>query len=499
MQRVNTSAEDEKTIRWVRSELEQLTQVDSYYARSVRETSNEEEGEGTELRLPKLLALRVALALSLKEGGIPELAPAPTEKGAEYSLNQVTGSGRGGGQDLTEGLRALLSVRHEEDLFAVPSKEDPEALDRRYVQLLYAHIYRGLRSIERMRAAQKTLVQMILEVLFDEASKSGGATQLEGRLRQRMLSVEVLSEVRGGSSYAVELRYWNDEIPKRFNRKLCDELAFEMGWPENSTFVLSGAEPNTLWLETALELSKWNTLGYAEVEAWLKRPQPDDACLLVAMRGERERLSLPLDQAAFHLIIGEADAGKTSLLRSLVVQWGLLHPTEEVILLDHESSSEWTSLKGFSDYSVYTLEELRSQEGSNAYLWRRLRSGDKPRLLVIDNAESIVDSLPSFEDQLVRLLRETPESLHILVASDARFASTFLERHPELQQRLGGRLLMKVQSSEQSYKLLRCVGAERLQGEGDVIVYVRERMSRGRVPLVTWDQLRLKLRIRGLK
>ncbi|MFM7201346.1 MAG: ATP-binding protein [Myxococcota bacterium] len=499
MQKVNTSAQDEKTIRWVMSELEQLTQVDSYYARSARETSDEEEGEGTGSRLPKLLALRVALALSLKEGGIPEQVPVPTGKGAEYSLNQVTGAGRTGGQDLTEGLRALLSVRHDEDLFGVPNKEDPEALDRRYVQLLYAHISRGLRSIERMRAAQKLLVQMILEMLFGETSKSGGATQLEGRLRQRMLSVEVLSEVRGGCSYAIALRYWNDEVPKRFNKKLCDELAFEMGWPDNSTFVLKGAEPNTLWLETALGRPQWETFGDTVVEAWLNRPQADDACLLVAVRGERERLSLPLDQAVFHLIIGEAEAGKTSLLRSLVMQWGLCHPTEEVILLDQESSSEWVRFKGFSDFSVYTLEELRSQEGPNAYLWRRLRSGDKPRLLVIDNAESIVDSFPSFEDQLVRLLGEAPESLHILVASDARFANTFLERHPELQQRLGGRLLMKVQSPEQSYKLLHCVGAERLQGEGDVIVYVRERMSRGRVPLVTWDQLRLKLRNRGLK
>lgn len=498
MQKVVTSKEDEKLIAEILSELEELKTshlegpMPTEHERSAGSSEHEQSS-----RLPKLLALRLALACSLKEPSPAELPPAQRRDGGEYNLEQVTGMGRSSWQDLTDSMRVLLSVRHNEDLFiASPDPSDPEAMQRRFVELLYAHIYRGLRLIKRATQAHKPLLEFIAEYLFEVRERRAGGSRLEARLRHHRVEVLVLEEVLGGCSQGMLLKCLTAEGTGRLE-ELLPTLAFDLGWEQESTFLRPGPEPEQLWLETALPFAQWLTFGAAEVEAWLQRPQRDDTSLLVAMRhvkGQPNPITIDLDGGTLHWIWGDAKSGKTTLLRTLLWQWRILNPSPaRVDIFDQESDSEWKRLRHLANVSVYTLEELNAVSSSLFGPQLVNMGGNKgARLWIIDNAEALFESHPSWGEWLLTVLREPPPGLVCVLASDGRFAQELLNDQPWLEERCGSAMLMRLHDAACSEAPLLFNGGKCLQGEGDVIVFSPDGL-RGRVPQLSWEQLRARL------
>ena len=76
--------------------------------------------KGLKASLPKWSVLRLALGRSLRIESEPDESLDHRERqgGREYHLEQLTGDGKSGDDNITPLLRAMLSVRHGEDLFA---------------------------------------------------------------------------------------------------------------------------------------------------------------------------------------------------------------------------------------------------------------------------------------------------------------------------------------------------------------------------------------------
>lgn len=497
MQKLYTSKQDEERIRQVLTALGPLFEAQESTGRDAKG----QRVEPSPAQRFKLLALRMALGLSLQNSIPPALGSQTKEGGGEYSLEQVTGQGRAFKLDWTEALRAMVSVHHQEDLFSDPGQQDPESIDKRFVSLLYAHIQRGLIELEAALKQPMPLFEYLAQRLTPVEVSGAVLEELAARLRTLKIPTRILGSLQGGCGGSISLALLTPETLPRLEAALAS-ISFEMGWPENSAFILPESR-ESISLQYALPMSEWQTYGLDTLEQWQRtRTTTTPAQVLMGMRGPGEPLTVGFEENNFvHVVTGDSQTGKTSLLQTLMFQWIQSQSTPvQVLVLVHEESSAWQRLRNPAlNVDVYTAHRLNESGPQNlAGLSRILTPGplETPdaRLLVMDDVDALCETVPQLWPLLEARLKSTSPPIPMLMTIAPANASELLQIL-QASPRMAAPFLtvFRVGRAEHSQALLGHLGAERLCGPGDMLLRTREWVRRGQALMLTPEQISKRL------
>ena len=439
--------------------------------------------------LPKWIVLRTALGRSLRIESQPDdsLDHREGSSGSEYSLEQLTGEGKSESEDFTPLLRAMLSIRHEEDLFA-----DNDA----FVRWLQRHVRRGLREFRTAWMESHDFHDYLLHELLGDVVAAPEATIDDGERLQRALAeigvpAEVVARQEGPrlSRYHVRLRDVNDH--GLLTRGL-DKLAFALGLGEQGLFVTGTREPRIAAIDLPRPMSQWHPVPASSLAAWLETA-PADWRLPVFLGQDVGGEGFGFDLAATpHLLIGgTTGSGKSvclhAVLLSLLRRYGperlqlLLIDPERVELapyvrLPHvidqrvlsEGPDALESLQQLIDVMNERETELASLGARDIDDPRVTRLGWARIVVIVEELADLILQTGAIEEPLVRLAQKARASgIHLVLATQRPDAQTFSGL---LRSNIPSRIGLTVQKGAESRIILDDVGAEKLLGKGDMLV-----------------------------
>lgn len=439
--------------------------------------------------LPKWTVLRLALGRSLRIESQPDDSLDHREGGAgsEYSLEQLTGEGKSDGDDFTPLLRAMLSVRHNEDLFA-----DNDA----FVRWLQRHVRRGLHEFRTAWMESHDFHDYLLHELLGDVGATPVVAADDGERLQRALAeigvpAEVVSRQEGPrlSRYHVRLRDVNDH--SLLTRGL-DKLAFALGLGDQGVFVSSTREPRIAAVDLPRPVSQWHPVPASGLTHWLEQA-PADWRLPVFLGQDVSGDSYGFDLAtAPHLLIGgTTGSGKSVCLHAVILSLLQRYGPErlQLLLIDPKrvELTPYAKLPQVIEQQVLSeapealsslqqlVEVMNEREAILASLGAR--DIDDPRVaklgwarivVIVEELADLILQSGSIEEPLVRLAQKARASgIHLVLATQRPDAQTFSGL---LRSNIPSRIALTVQKGAESRIILDEVGAEKLLGRGDMLV-----------------------------
>lgn len=476
-----------------------------------------EQGLGVRIRkdASKWVALRLALAVSLRHPTPPDESLDHIEDrkgGNSYHLEQVTGAGLRNNEDeprldYDDATCALLSIYHEQDLFS----------DRTlYKRLLQRHIRRGLREF---RTGWRE-THDFHEYLFQELFSGEGSESNEPDLAERLISALQEIGVEAQANRVVDgprlTRFFLylpsvDDLDK-IKRGL-EKLAHLLGLGAQSAFLSLTDEPKVVALDVPRKAGTWSTvLGY-QLADWVDN--------------YRGGLSLPVwpgvdvvgDPVVFdlatapHVLVGgTTGSGKSVCINALIVSLlrGPSRSKLQLCLIDTKrvEFKPYERLSGlFGGEVIYVasqakvvLDELVVEMEARTQILAQVGARDlgeaHARGLmsevhhVVVFVEELADLLMqerAAEEPLIRLVQKARATgIHIVLATQRPDAATF---SGTLRSNIPTRIALTVQKSSESKIILDEVGAERLTGQGDMLIRTAQGTTRVHGVKITHDDI----------
>lgn len=441
--------------------------------------------------LPKWAVLRIALARSLRIETHPEEGLDRRESavgGGEYSLEQLTGEGKPGDEDVTPLFCALLSQFHDLDLFS-----DNEL----FVTLLQRHVRRGLREIRSGWMETHDFHDYLLHELFGDLGASNIA-DTESNLRDKLIralseigiSAEVTNAVDGPrlTRYLAKLHDANDYNP--LLRGL-DKLSFVLGLGEMGVFASPTKEPMIVALDIPRASLLWRAVPASKLLEWINTaPEIFKLPIFVGQDVTGEAFGFDLAAAPHLLVGGTTGSGKSICLHAIIISLISKFTSSELklILIDPKrvEMAPYVSLPHVSD-GVLTdvvdtiavlnklLNEMQQREAALANVGARDIDDPRayrlniPRIVVI--VEELADLLMQsggIEDPLIRLAQKARATgIHLVLATQRPDANTFSGL---LRSNVPSRIALTVQKGSESKIIIDESGAEKLLGRGDMLI-----------------------------
>jgi S-DNA-T family DNA segregation ATPase FtsK/SpoIIIE len=438
------------------------------------------------------------MRMGVRSGEVPRLLrQAERSKGGDYRLQQIAGEGKPSRTiqdaeniDMTDALRVMLSVLHEEDLFS----SEPDT----FQHLLEYHIDRGLTEIgERLNEGIDafSLLLQHLTVSTDPPASTGGTLQREEVER----SLEELA-FKGTIIGVVEAPRLN-----RYTLKISDHSAYErlkegaskfewlLGLSQGSLRV--SLEGRDVLLEIPRPRESWKNYGLADLKQWsASNPKGDElvGCPGVDVLGNPFWLNL---SRAHVFVAGTTGSGKSSCIHSLLCSIIMRMPPQELqfVLIDPKQVEFrvyrglphlWRSskIKGVlvdPDRIRLGLEELcleMEKRYSMLDTWgvrdfdEALATGHPLSriLIVVDELADLILQIPMAQEPLERLAQKSRAcGIHLLLATQRPDARTF---SGILRSNIGTRIALGVQRASESQIILGETGAEGLLRPGDMLI-----------------------------
>ncbi|TXH47573.1 MAG: DUF1832 domain-containing protein [Burkholderiaceae bacterium] len=445
--------------------------------------------KGLRSPVPKWAVLRLALGRSLRIETPPDESFDRREGagGKEYSLDQLTGLGKEREQDFTSLFRALLSVRHDEDLFA-----DNDA----FVRWLQRHVRRGLREFRTAWMESHDFHDYLLQELLGNLAQSPIIAIDENERLLRALGeigidAEIVAREEGPrlTRHQVRLRDVNDHGP--LTRSL-EKLAFALGLGEAGVFVTPTHEPRIAALDVPRPVHQWHPVPAETLRAWIESALPEWRLPVYLGQDVIGRgFGFDLASAPHLLIGGTTGSGKSvvihALIQSLIKRLGpdglrlvlidpkrvelspyatLPHVAEEGVLTDvHDALACLNELVSTMDERETALAAVGARDIDDA----RISHQGWPRVVVVveELADLILQS-GAVEEPLVRLAQKARATgIHLILATQRPDAHTFSGL---LRSNIPSRIALTVQKSAESRIILDEIGAEKLLGKGDMLV-----------------------------
>jgi S-DNA-T family DNA segregation ATPase FtsK/SpoIIIE len=450
-------------------------------------------------RNPKWWGLRLALAVSLAQRTPPERVGSPSPYKNQYQLQQLTGWGKtsNADPDITDALRAILSIYHGEDLFAASgAPEQEEHADRRFIELLYDHVHRGLELIDGALLRGQPLERFLAEALFSfvEERVVVNTDELLSRLLERGIRAQIDSVQRGPRVDVLRLRLGQAEALERLRRSL-DELAFAMGLPEGQLIASPTNIPMVATLTVPRPPEDWDTHDEKDLQKWLRAGNTTAQLpIWLGATSDGSPFMFDLMDAPHLLVAGATGSGKSMCLHAIILSLTLARPPSDVqlVLIDPKGGMEFSvystlpHLRGngiTSDVSSSRveleglLEELKARQKSLSELGANnleeaIKAGVRlPRVVVIvDELADLLFEAPDIEQLLTRLAQIGRAAGYHLVLGTQRPDSQILSGL--LRSNVSSRIALKVAKGTDSQIILGEPGAERLLGKGDMLVRI---------------------------
>lgn len=443
---------------------------------------------------PKWTVLRMALAKSLQLKTPPdeELDNLVT-RGSEYHLEQLTGEGKPADQlgplDFDDAMKALLSVYHSENLFGTENA-------RRYRQLLQRHIRRGLREFRTGWRVGHDFHAFLYQELFTGLPAMRKAEERSDEVLRALREIGVTAEVRGSTPGPRITRYrvfLSDVNQLDRLRRGLDKLALSLNLQQYGVFLEQGNEAKTVSLDLPRLRETWAAVNGSQLRGWAERPLPTSMALPVwpGVDVLGAPFCFDLAKAPHLLVAGTTGSGKSICLNAIILSllWRHRPNTLKLVLIDPKQV-EFAPFGGFPhlhggevivarEAAFEALQELivemeaRNQQfkslGVTNIQEALLKGHVFPFIVVV--VEELADLLMQsreIEEPLVRLAQKARSSgIHLVLATQRPDAETFSGL---LRSNIPARIALTVQKSSESRIIFDEVGAEKLLGQGDMLV-----------------------------
>lgn len=439
---------------------------------------------------------RLALARSLQMSDLPD--PRAFQKqsqqrgGVELHAAQLTGEGKGPAEDITDLLRALLSLYEGRDYF-----EDEEG----FHDALQRHVRRGLREFRNTWPASSDFHEYLLQELFFEdepardRDKDEGATALGGRisavLGQLGIGAELLEAEEGPRLTRFKLTLeMLDDLDRL--RKGVGKIGFALGFGEESVTLALATGERQVFLFVPRPPKQWRTVTWKDVRHKLAEPVSEAMTLPVCLGTDvlGDPFLIDLAEAPHLFVGGTTGSGKSMCLHAILLSLLEKRGDQVRLLLIDPKAVEFQAYIGCSrlregsvivsaDSALVALESLveemnTRQEILGTYDARNIseanvRGAKLPRIIaVVDELGDLFLTRREIEAPLIRLAQKARSAgIHLVLATQRPEAATFPGL---LRSNIPSRIALAVQKSSESRIILDEVGAESLLMRGDMLV-----------------------------
>ena len=439
---------------------------------------------------------RLALARSLQMSDLPDPQAYPKlsqqKEGVELHAAQLTGEGKGSEEDITDLVRALLSVYEGRDYF-----EDEEG----FHDALQRHVRRGLREFRNTWPTSSDFHRYLVQELFfeDEPTRDSdadeGATELGGRitavLGQLGIGAELLEAEEGPR--LTRFKFTLDVVDDLDRlRKGVGKIGFALGFGEESVTLTLATGERQVFLFVPRPPTQWRTVAWKDVRHKLAEPVAEvmtlPICLGTDVLGEPYLIDLA---EAPHLFVGgTTGSGKSMCLHAILLSLLERHSDQIQMLLIDPKAVEFQAYGACSrlrdggvivsaDSALVALEGLAEEMNARQEIIANFdarniseangRGAGLPRIIVVvDELGDLFLTRGEIEAPLIRLAQKARSAgIHLVLATQRPEAATFPGL---LRSNIPSRIALAVQKSSESRIILDEVGAESLLMRGDMLV-----------------------------
>ena len=439
---------------------------------------------------------RLALARSLQMSNVPD--PQAFEKqsqqrgGVELHAAQLTGEGKGSEEDITDILRALLSVYEGRDHF-----DDEDG----FHDALQRHVRRGLRELRNTWPVGSDFHEYLLQELFleDEPARISDADEGAAALGDRISAVlgqlgigaELLEAEEGPRLTRFKLTLeMLDDLDRL--RKGVGKIGFALGFGEESVTLTLATGERQVFLFVPRPPMQWRTITWKDVRYKLDEPVAESMTLPICLGTDvlGEPYLIDLAEAPHLFVGGTTGSGKSMCLHAILLSLLERHSDEIQLLLIDPKAVEFQTYGGCSrlreggvivsaDSALVALEGLVEemndrQEVLGKFDARNIseangRGAGLPRIIaVVDELGDLFLTRHEIEAPLIRLAQKARSAgIHLVLATQRPEAATFPGL---LRSNIPSRIALAVQKSSESRIILDEVGAESLLMRGDMLV-----------------------------
>ena len=268
---------------------------------------------------------RLALARSLQMSVLPD--PQVYRKlsqqsgGVALHAPQLTGEGKGSEEDVTDVLRALLSVFEGRDYF-----DDEDG----FHDALQRHVRRGLREFRNSWPANSDFHEYLLQELFFEdgparsSDADEGATALGGRisavLGQLGIGAELLEAAEGPRLTRFKLTLeMLDDLDRL--RKGIGKIGFALGFGEESVTLTLATGERQVFLFVPRPPRQWRTIAWKDVRYKFAEPVAEAMTLPICLGTDilGEPYLIDLAEAPHLFVGGTTGSGKSMCLHAILL------------------------------------------------------------------------------------------------------------------------------------------------------------------------------------
>lgn len=439
---------------------------------------------------------RLALARSLQMSDLPD--PQIFQKqsqqrgGVELHAAQLTGEGKGPEEDITDVLRALLSIHEGRDYF-----EDEEG----FHDALQRHVRRGLREFRNTWPTDSDFHGYLLQELFfedasfgpedDESRVAGLGQRISVVLGQLGIGAELVETMEGPRltrfQFVLEML---DDLDRL--RKGIGKIGFALGFGQESVTLALARGERQVFLFVPRPPKQWRTVTWKEVSHKLAEPSSEAMTLPVCLGTDilGEPFLIDLAEAPHLFVGGTTGSGKSMCLHAILLSLLEARGGQIQLVLIDPKAVEFQAYVGCkllreggvivsADSALVALEGLveemnNRQEIVGTYDARNIseanaRGAKLPRIIaVVDELGDLFLSRRDIEAPLIRLAQKARSvGIHLVLATQRPEAATFPGL---LRSNIPSRIALAVQKSSESRIILDEVGAESLLMRGDMLV-----------------------------
>lgn len=450
------------------------------------------DGLGT--RVDQWVPARLGLARSLQmpETPDPDSFPALSQqpRGTELHAAQLTGEGRDDGQDITELLRALLSIYEGRNLF-----ED----DADFHDALQRHVRRGVRTLVDEWPGEANFNRYLAQQLFPDAGNGNGPSATDDELDLPVRVIAVLGQIGVGATLIsvdegprltclnLELKGLDDL--DRLRRGM-SKIAFALGLGQESVSSSLASGERRIALFVPRSPLNWRTVTWSELRSTLTSDQAREMELPICLGTDvlGEPMLIDLAEAPHLFVGGTTGSGKSMCLHTILLSLLEGTSTAELVLIDPKAV-EFTSYEKSArvrgavlhspEEALAGLEELveemarrqeifRSLGARNLLEANELNAGLSRIVAVIDELGDLFLTRREIELPLIRLAQKARSAgIHLVLATQRPEAATFPGL---LRSNIPSRIGLTVQKASESRIILDEAGAESLLMRGDMLV-----------------------------
>ncbi|MGI0407205.1 FtsK/SpoIIIE domain-containing protein [Helicobacter himalayensis] len=448
-----------------------------------------------ENEFPKYFILRVALAWALNAPFLPleskdwERKRLEGDKGKEYHLEQITGKGKDKKEDFDLLIRSMLYIKHKEELDR--DKKDIFSDEKEYLKILNRYIQRGLYELDNTYKSSDCFYQWCLDNLHlsptqekqtkenPKSNDEGYFSKLQDYFKRQGIGISLMNEEDSYRHHICKIELLDSTKIQAFKSKshyLDDELG-------ESVYIeqIKGIS-RAYSLQITKPKEQWRNLGLNEFKQGLKDLSKQNYVLgiFAGMSVDKKPFCFDLQTTPHLLVAGTTGSGKSVLLKNIILCL-LRNQNIEISIIDPKAGASFKEFKDIKNIEIFTTQETNEcvekfiKEMESRYERNAKGEGFESmpyKILVVDELSDLIKQDKEIETLLIRLAQKAREArIHLILATQRPDSATF---SGNLRTNVPSRIALKVGKSTESKIILDETGADKLTGNGDMLIKLSE-------------------------